>query len=203
PDWLKADITSPEEMDLESIFAQTDEEQPAEAPIVTLKAEPQVEIEVDPSDPWVEAFDLEHEQGAVNIDQVPEWYERNLNDPERIAAVEQLAHPAQAQAEAATATAGLSDEALPAETDLPEGTPQGLPDWAPAAASAQEAAAAEEPPAVAEIPDWLREVETSVSPEEIPDWLKESITPEEESIFAPAEPVAQAAAPVQPQPAPQ
>ena len=206
PDWLKADVASPEEMDLESIFAQTDEEAPAAAPIITLQPASHVEIQVDPNDPWVEAFDIEHEQGAVNIDKVPEWYERNLNDPERIAAVEHLGSQPQAQAESVIATDGLSDEALPTEKDLSAGTPQGLPDWIPAAASAEEVAPeVEVEPAIAEIPDWLREVETSVSPEEIPDWLKESITPEEESIFAPVatpEPVAQVAAPVQPRPAP-
>ena len=36
------------------------------------------EIEVDPSDPWVEAFDLEREQGATNIDVVPDWYTQNI-----------------------------------------------------------------------------------------------------------------------------
>lgn len=207
PDWLKADIASPEEMDLESIFAQTDDEVPAPMPIITIEPEAEGEIVVDPNDPWVEAFDLEHEQGAVNIETVPEWYERNLGDPDRIAAVEQLAHHPQPQAEAVVATDGLSDAPLPTEHDLPRGAPQALPGWVPAAPSVQEAAAAsvEVEPAIAEIPDWLREVESAVSPEEIPDWLKETITPEEESIFAPAappEPVAQVAAPVQPRPAP-
>jgi hypothetical protein len=206
PDWLKADISSPEVMDLESIFAQTDEEAPMPMSVITPEPDVEVEIVVDPNDPWVEAFDIEHEQGAVNIDTVPEWYERNLSDPERIAAVEKLAHHEGSEVEIVAATNGLSDEPLPAELDLSPGTPQGLPGWVPAAPSAPESAEViEVEPAIAEIPDWLREVEAEVSPEEIPDWLKETIAPEEEAIFAPVappEPVAQVAAPPPVRPAP-
>lgn len=207
PDWLRADITSPEDVELESIFAQTDDRTEPELPVPAMVTQPAapVELEIDPNDPWVEAFDIEHEQGEADIEAVPEWYQRNVSDPARIAAVERLTHEQEeapepaAEAEAAQAVAaapasanGLSDEALPEETLLPAGTPQALPEWmpefAPAEAEAPQAEAeaapqaAEEAFAPTDMPDWLREVESAVSPEEIPDWLKETLAPEEEPV---------------------
>jgi hypothetical protein len=210
PDWLKADITSPDVMDLESIFAQTQEEPSAPSPVPVAEPAMKVEIDVDPSDPWVEAFDLEHEQGMEDISSLPAWYQENLNDPERIAAVERQAQST--ETEVVTAIEGLSDEPLPVEADLPAGAPQELPEWMQSVLPVTVEEVVEEivevsevEPAVADIPDWLREVEAEVTPEEIPDWLKETLDTDEEElpvVFAQPEPIAQVVIPEPPRPTP-
>jgi hypothetical protein len=212
PDWLKADITSADDVELENIFAQTDERTELELPIPEVVTPPETptELEIDRDDPWVEAFDLEHEQGEADVEAVPEWYERNVSDPARIAAVERLTgegeEAPEVAVEAAEAVApapaiSLSDEPLPEETLLPAGALQELPEWMPefVLPEAPEAEAEAEMPAQTveeefvstDMPDWLREVEEAVSPQEIPDWLKETLAPEEEqvNVFIEPEPV--------------
>ncbi|MBI1257050.1 MAG: hypothetical protein GC204_06235 [Chloroflexi bacterium] len=181
PDWLRQDLlgesaTSP---DIESIFQPEEDSQIIE-PVSAATAQPTAEtyeIEVDTSDPWVEAFDEEYAQGGMaDIDAVPAWYEQNLNDPARIAAVEgQTAEP-----EAANA---LEEAALPEENALSAGQPEAVPSWVAGfePVEEQETTSAN---VFEEMPDWLREVEASVAPEDVPDWLVETIgEPEEESIF--------------------
>ena len=122
---------------------------------------------------------------------MPAWYEQNLNDPARIAAVEGQAEdvlpmdgpsiietPIGVEDEAIAAGVTLDDALLPSENDLPAGQPQAVPEWAGAtdigelysAADEQydeqfveEAAAFEEIEDYGEIeiPDWLKEVETT------------------------------------------
>lgn len=162
PDWLQVDETSEPDLELESIFEGTE-------------AGPDEEMEFFSSDPWVQAFS---EEAASDPDEIPEWYERNLRDPERIAAVEKQM--------------GIVDELaqteLPAETRLPEGEPEAVPDWIDAATTVEpEAEAAAELPdwlsedeaTTGEIPDWLAAADVEVAPEEIPDWLRETIETEE------------------------
>jgi tetratricopeptide (TPR) repeat protein len=148
---------------------------------MTLAEEPAL----DTSDPWVEAFDEEYTQGgATDVASVPEWYEQNVNDPDRIAAVDS-AYGLEGQ---------LQEAALPEENSLPAGQPQALPNWV----TGVEAEAAPEPAASVfeEMPDWLKEVEASVSPEEVPAWLVETISqeaePEAEPPPAPPAPVVSA-----------
>ena len=66
----------------------------------------------------------------ADIDDVPEWYEQNLNDPARIAAVEE-------QVEAMEASQ-LEEAALPAEPDLPAGQAQTVPGWVSGFEAAEE-----------------------------------------------------------------
>jgi hypothetical protein len=218
PDWLKADVTSAEDVDLESIFAKTHEEPQAELSVPAI-VRPEAQIEIDPNDPWAEAFDVEAEQGEVDVDVVPEWYQRNISDPQRIAAVERMSEEAEEQPDEVTAeaaeqvvpapaAAGLSDEPLPEETDLPMGVLQDLPSWAPSfepepepmpaqafVSEAAEPQLAEEEPVTSDMPDWLRDLDTEVQvePDEIPDWLKETLTPEEDvaNIFTQPGPIVQ------------
>lgn len=68
-------------MDFGTLFSETTE--PA-AQSVSASAE------MRPNDTWAEAFDLEHEVGTIDVTTVPDWYERNVKDPTRIAAVEKL-----------------------------------------------------------------------------------------------------------------
>jgi hypothetical protein len=70
PDWLQAEEDQEADSALESIFESA-----------AAVAEPGI----DASDPWVQAFT---EEADTDPDAIPEWYARNVNDPERIAAVE-------------------------------------------------------------------------------------------------------------------
>lgn len=202
PDWLTGGTSDAQADDLESIFEPDDEESRPYQPVM------EVDIPTpDPNDRWVEAFDDEYEQGSRDVaTDVPEWYEQNVNDPERIAAVDS----------AYEASAALESAVLPEENSLPAGQPQPLPSWmsgyTPEEAAEPEPEAASEANVFEEMPDWLKEVEASVSPEEVPDWLVETIgmseqaeeaeavveTPPEPVYVAPPAPVRQ----VSPPPAP-
>ncbi len=174
PDWLKSDMLDDAGSDLESIFEPEEEASRPMEPVAQVEV-PAAEVEVDPDDPWTEAFDLEYERGGEgDVSEVPEWYDENINDPSRIAAVE-----AQAAAQADNA---LADAALPEEKDLAPAQAQGVPIW-----MSGEQETGEHPETAAsssvfeEMPDWLREAEASVSPEDVPDWLVETLTVQEEA----------------------
>lgn len=195
PAWLLEDLDSSEPVTPADIF--TDE---------PIAAAP---VEVDAADPWVEAFDQEYEQGAVNIENVPDWYSRNISDPQRIRRVTEQVEGVSAEAEPQPAADGpLMAARLPGEPLLSPGEAQPMPDWMAAAlpidvpaAVVPEVVITAEPLAVetAEaVPDWLADIEQAISPADIPDWLKESI-----GVPAPApepEPVPVPVAVVQPEP---
>ncbi len=173
PDWLRDDFVEESVPELEDIFA-------AEEPALAADAA----SFIDPSDPWVEAFEQEEQMPDVNSGVVPDWYARNLSDPARQAAVERLARGESAEA-----------ETLPLETHLAPGEPEIVPEWAAAdTTEAFEAEAAvpdwlrEQPAAEADVPDWL--AEAAIDPTEIPDWLRDTIEAGE-----PARPEPQPAAP--------
>ncbi len=186
PDWLRED-TGIDETELDNIFAPD----PVSPPVGlsgTFSA-----VEMDTDDPWVVAFD---EESQADPDQIPEWYARNLSDPERIAAVEKQAG---SELEAAV---------LEPETELTAGELEpGIPDWLrDAMATGEEmeavmipdwlsADASEdislEPAAEIELPDWLRAADTVVEAAEVPDWLRETMDEEDAAASAPA-PAAQA-----------
>jgi hypothetical protein len=117
-----------------------------------------------------------------------------LNDPDRIAAVEEQA------------VKGMLEEvSLPPENELPAGQQEGVPSWATGFEEEAEVTPVSTDNVFEEMPDWLREVEASVSPEEVPDWLVETISvPEEEIEPEVAAPPVQAvvAAPPTPTPTP-
>lgn len=193
PDWLKEDLVDEESFEFENIFADSADEAAAPeseaAPNVIEASEPAYSLEIDEDDPWVEAFDLEYEQGQPDIDTVPEWYAQNISDPERIAAVEQFEGSIALDAEQPS----LQEASLPIETELPAGQPQVVPEWL-----ADEAEGTAEPLSQAagmEIPEWLKEVESEVEPGYIPEWLVQSI-PEEQAIEAAPQPEADLEAPV-------
>ena len=179
PDWLRQDLLGDSDVspDIESIFQPEEDSQIIEA-TPAMSAAPAAkpyEIEVDTSDPWVEAFDEEYAQGGMaDIDAVPAWYEQNLSDPARIAAVEGQT----AEAEAANE---LEAAALPEENALSAGQPEAVPSWVAGfePVEEQETASAN---VFEEMPDWLREVEASVAPEDVPDWLVETIGEPEKLI---------------------
>jgi hypothetical protein len=186
PDWLKEE---PEAGELDSIFVNTLEQDqsvippPPQETMPTPAAEisPAPALEIDTNDPWVEAFDQEYEQGRLDINKVPDWYERNVNDPQRKAAVERIA------------SSDLQEANLQPETELPAGEPEAVPDWlavtdedampepaeipdwlthdmviAPA-----EAAPQAEPEPVA-VQDWLQSIDVEAT--EIPDWLMDTLS---------------------------
>jgi hypothetical protein len=140
-------------------------------------------------DPWAEAFDDEYAQGEVDINKLPEWYERNVRDPERIAAVERMEQ---------------ASDALPVEDKLPAGQQQPAPEWMIEIVSAPPAPASEPVTTAADMPDWIKEAEAAVSADEIPAWLLETIqqtsTPEPEFMEMIIDEPAPPPAPVSPAP---
>ena len=224
PDWLRSDLAGDEMGGLESIF----EPEESASPFVSEQEEAELgyDIQVDANDPWVEAFETEYEQGGVSdIDTVPAWYEENLHDPSRLAAVEgQLEAEAEAESEVVSAqdSMPLDSTPLPLENDLTAGQPEALPSWiildesleVPPVEEAQYEAYEEPAPApvsedfgdevVEEIPDWLKELE-SVSPQSVPDWLVETISESNAKAAAEAdviEPAAEIITPPEPEPEP-
>jgi hypothetical protein len=166
PDWLQVDESQEADLELESIFESpegtTDEQQ-----------------EFFTSDPWVQAFT---EEAQTKPDEIPEWYERNLRDPKRIAAVEQQLG----------GSAELEEVELPVESKLPEGEPEVVPDWLSEEAADEVAADVELVPEIpdwlseadvqvgeGDIPDWLAAADIEVAPDEIPDWLRDTVETEE------------------------
>jgi tetratricopeptide (TPR) repeat protein len=197
PDWLKEDMMEQAPTSIESIFAQT-----GTMPRVNVDDDAEdipMPLDIDPNDPWVEAFDLEHEQGEIDIDNPPEWYTHNISDPQRIAQVEQMAGESASEAAPEAETAApvpLMESPLPEEDLLPEGEAQDVPRWLsyvlPHDAEVAAEIASAEPADILteadvaddalfeadEMPDWLREVEADIAPGEIPDWLIDSAEPE-------------------------
>jgi hypothetical protein len=101
----------------------------------------------------------------------------------------------------------LEEAVLPPENELPAGQQEGVPDWAAGFEEEEaEVAPVSTDNVFEEMPDWLKEVEASVSPEEVPDWLVETIAvPEEEvapEVAAPPVQEVVAAPPPKPTPAP-
>ncbi len=184
PDWLREDAEVEESSELENIFAA--EEPVQKAPVAA--SEPMVNIDSD--DPWVIAFD---EESDADPNEIPEWYQRNLNDPQRIAAVEQQ-------------VGGQLEEAnLEPETDLEPGELEpSVPDWLNQSAVEIEevempdwlSAGSDDvtPAEPADIPDWLQMAEVDLESADIPDWLRETVDEEEAVQIEPETP---APAPVQ------
>ncbi len=199
PDWLRQDVLGDASAsEIDSIFEESEPLAPVDVAPIVQEEIPVPPIEVDTSDPWVAAFDEEYEQGGeADVNAVPEWYEQNVNDPARIAAVEGQS-PYEESIE-------LEDAPLPAENGLTAGQPQGIPEWVTGFEQRAEAEAEEPAPAnvFEEMPDWLKEVESSVSPEDVPDWLVETISSQDDviepeydksvaEIYTPPAPVVQA-----------
>lgn len=168
PDWLAVEDAQDSDLELEGIFDSTD---------AGTDTGTEDEQRFYSSDPWVQAF---AEEATLDPDEVPEWYERNLRDPERIAAVEQQLG----------STDTLADADLPQETELPHGELQAVPDWmseqAPDQAEAElipeipdwlAESQAEE--AAEALPDWLAAADVEVAPDEIPDWLRDTVETDE------------------------
>ncbi len=191
PDWLKEDIEESEHFSFDSIF-DTREESAAvpAAPAASPQKLATSEIEIDPNDPWVEAFELERKMGPLDVNNVPEWYVSALTDSGR--------QPVEQAVMGLEADEGLADANLPLETELPIGQIQAVPDWLGAFAAQAPVAAdavvemAEAPADMAEaafmaddMPDWLREsitVEEEPTGEELPDWLRSAGIDEVESV---------------------
>ena len=169
PDWLQEG--APEEAGvLEDIFVPEDIPTPAKPVAAFALAD---ESDIDTSDPWVEAFELEQQQGLDDIEKVPDWYSEKLGEEAPVVSAP------------ASAPAGLADAALPQESALPVGELEPLPAWLAAEAPPEPVAApivspvqVEEEPFAAEMPDWLKsqvgegEPAVVVGDEELPDWLK-------------------------------
>ena len=171
PAWLVDTLgmppTEPPKLDnrpsLESLFPEPNALL-SDAPAMSDEAEAVTEIEQliqIEHDPWAEAFDDEYAQGEVDITKLPDWYEQNLRDPSRIAAVERLEQ---------------TGDALPVENKLPAGQQQPTPEWMLETVSAPQMPAPEPVAGAADdIPDWIKEAEAAVNTDEIPAWLLETI----------------------------
>ncbi len=201
PNWL-LEGDEPDQLAIDDIFAElSDEHTPSETDHELEIAEiAPIDLDIDVDDPWVEAFELEYGQELPQGTDIPEWYERNLNDPNRIAAIETpsaeefTAPPLDLFAE----IQGLSmpTSTLPEETNLTAGVEQAIPDWLSelhtTTASAESIGVAEPELLDAdainddEFPDWLKEIQESESE---PTWLAEPAVEEAVSfvVETPAE----------------
>lgn len=215
PDWLTEDLeTDDAAEDLENIFAASAEAEPAEAgtsPVISPPTE--IDMEIDTSDPWVEAFELERQHGLDDISNIPDWYKEKLGQ----------------QPAASAEAVDLQAADFAPESVLPHGEPEALPDWlgavqppsttidaAPAAPepvaeeAAEELAAAEMPDWLADqvagagadsddddLPEWLKEAGVEQA-ESVPDWLMETVTEEHQAVSSEPEP----SQPAPPTPAP-
>jgi hypothetical protein len=157
PDWLRDDLPAEGELDFDSIFANTNDT----VGFADAGALGGLTLDVDPDDPWVEAFDSEQDGETAGLDTPPDWYIRNLNDPDRVSAVEGVG----------ATTGRLAPARFPEEADLPAGERIAVPDWLIVAE-------AEPEPLADEMPDWLRELDTTLEPDSIPDWLVETMDDE-------------------------
>lgn len=186
PDWLKVDEPQSGDLELESIFETGDTTSDEEQQFYS-------------SDPWVQAFS---EEAASDPDAVPEWYERNLRDPKRLAAVEQQLGVGST----------LEEVDLPPEGRLPEGEPEAIPAWM-SEETPDEVELVQEIPdwlsapvetASDDIPDWLAAADVDIAPDEIPDWLRDTVETEEaeEAVVVSAAPPATEPLPATPPPAP-
>lgn len=182
PDWMHEETAPDQPLSIADVFV-SEQQESAEAILP--------KTEIDPGDPWVEAFDLEHELGEIDINNVPDWYVANLADPERIARVEGMVKtPATAEAQTRSESGPLLAAHFREEDVLVPGEPQPLPEWMVAAlplTTPEPTVAASVPVQqsdVEPIPDWMRDMDTDVLPEDIPEWLKQAI----DDNVSPAEP---------------
>jgi len=194
PDWLLEDINEDDDItqNIEAIF---DDDYQPEAILfedddeVEDIAESGDEIIIDTNDPWVEAFDMEQQQGEAAIEESsPEWYQDNINDPQRIAAVERLVSDNSDSAPAEATS--LQDAALGEESALPAAQVDAVPDWVDETPTPSPAAASEMPQPQADseaspggsetvdtdMPDWLVEEAGGELTDHLPEWLVESGT---------------------------
>ena len=222
PDWLQEDAETSAESDLENLFVEADA--PATPPAAASVGD---SAEIDTSDPWVEAFELERQEGAGGVE---------------------------APAPAPTAAAPpVPDDVLEVATFEPDaslaaGEPEALPDWleAPVEVDAGEMMTADMPafteditvadseqtteipawlqehvedgqtvevPATEDMPTWLQDADFDPT-DTIPEWLIETVATDEAPAFTPPPPAptkqptttpavpATPASPVSPAPAP-
>ncbi len=209
PDWLKDD--EPESDELDSIFATPAPESwsdtvgftsapPAETPIY----EPKVASSgiIDPTDPWVEALEMEYMQAHGDAKGLTEHVPPTPAAPP--------AQPPAASTPIISTTTTLQQASLPPETEVPAGQPDAVPDWLAGVTGEEAAVVAAEPASAAGqepmpdwltmeitepetaasgVPDWLADVD--VEPADIPDWLKQTITStKDDMVVTPAAPAA-------------
>ena len=162
PDWLLEDVGEPQP-DLQEILGET----------------PQAESETY-EDSWAAALDEEYVSQRLGDERdEPEWYTEALNNPDRLAAL-QNAQAAETEAEA---------EAAEPEPELAAPEQGDLPDWL------KDAAPSESLDAIGEdVPDWLVEElpETADEPA-LQDWLTEPVAAREAAPQEAALPEAEAA----------
>lgn len=184
PDWLREDMDVMPELD--DIFAAGSAEMVEEPPA----PQPSATLDIDTDDPWVVAFDEESESDP-NI--VPDWYQQNIHDPQRIAQVERQAGSEFSELQEADMEpeteleAGELEPALPDWLNLDddfEVEPADIPDWLSSEVTVSEVGTV---PALADsdIPDWLQSTDTAIDAEDIPDWLRETIDEGQQQVSPP------------------
>jgi len=175
PDWLQDEETAASAE--ENIFADAPDTTPT-----TPEPEKLSTMELDTSDPWVEAFEMERREGLTDPDNIPEWYEARLSG-----------EAAPSGVSAAARADALQPANLPAEAELAAGELEAMPSWldgeaaaAPAFTAPAEASWIEETQETdeeVEIPDWLQQTETeAVDQIEMPSWLQEADIQPDETI---------------------
>jgi hypothetical protein len=184
PDWLQADVQAHSELE-DSIFAfptEGESTQPITPAVVSPPPAPAAQIapspEIDTSDRWVEAFEIEYQERHGGVKPA---------EPAPVVSPPPIIQQPAAQ---------LAEAALEPETGLPAGQADALPDWLSDAlgeaevaiepgdvpdwlAAPVEAAAPAAAVITGEVPDWLHGADV-LDTSEIPDWLKETLESQEQ-----------------------
>lgn len=163
PDWLLSDVQEQETLELD-IFANTAEED---------------SVIIDPSDPWVEAFELERTRGMDDIHTMPDWYAQKLNMSGEAVELQASTLPPErelVQGEASALPDWLNVPAF--EESVPDS--EGMPDWL-----LEQVGAPGDQGLTDVLPDWLADVDT----QEVPEWLLESVTSEQPVVELPETPI--------------
>lgn len=163
PDWLLSDVQEQETLELD-IFANTAEED---------------SVVIDPSDPWVEAFELERTRGMDDIHTMPDWYAQKLNmsgETVELQASALLPERELAHGEVSAVPDWLNVPAF--EVSVPDS--EGMPDWL-----LEQVGAPGDQGMTDVLPDWLADVDT----QEVPEWLLESVTSEQPVVDLPETPI--------------
>lgn len=183
PEWLTTPVSEEQTAEFEAIFTEAVQEPPSpvsqpsvldNSPSLGLLDTSAIQVEM--SDPWVEAFELERSERMGDTDQLADWYTAAQSELKSSTDSIETLDSKQVKPIAASGVT-LQPANLRPESDLPVGESQSVPSWLSAEAAAP--AATTRATSENDIPDWLQ-TETLEQPvagddSDLPDWLKPQV----------------------------
>jgi len=184
PDWLTARVSEEQTAEFEAIFTEAEQDTPPLIPqMPVLDNAPSLglldtsAIQVEMSDPWVEAFELERSERMGDTDQLADWYNTAQADLRMSTDSIQTVNSADLDRTGARANITLQPANLKPESDLSAGEAQAVPVWLGGDNSPSAGGSAEDEDG---IPAWLQtdtlgQPTSSTDDEGLPDWLKPQV----------------------------